>query len=433
MMLRPLILQCRRRPALGRVFALHQQKFHSCPRVASSVIRTEPSMTLEGFPDEVGQRVAAAATQSQTSVSLQDLMRTGQGEYLHKTFENEDTLKENHTATELVLIQVAGFLRREMPVRLAHRIRDLERVPLMKDAKSVREVRDLYITSFLELEDFDPIIRTPAQEEEFSRHLENVYERHSKVLVQMARGAYEYRNLVRSKKEQEFELMEETHNFLDRFYLYRIGMRVLIGQYLALRQPPVENYIGIVCSHTSPYEIVKRAIDDAAFMCTRKYGDAPEVIMSGRLDLTFPYVPTHLHYIMLELLKNSMRATVEWHGVDAEFPPIKVIIADGNDNEDVVIKVSDEGGGIPRSNMKKIWSYLFTTADPTIQEDMVGDGEGDHSTDSPLAGLGYGLPISRSYCRYFGGDLSIMSMEGYGTDAFLYLARLGNTREPLPI
>jgi pyruvate dehydrogenase kinase 2/3/4 len=47
---------------------------------------------------------------------------------------------------------------------------------------------------------------------------------------------------------------------------------------------------------------------------------------------------------------------------------IKVIIADGSDNEDVVIKVSDEGGGIPRSNVKKIWSYLFTTADPSIQE-----------------------------------------------------------------
>jgi pyruvate dehydrogenase kinase 2/3/4 len=67
-----------------------------------------------------------------------------------------------------------------------------------------------------------------------------------------------------------------------------------------------------------------------------------------------------------------MRATVEWHGVDGDFPPIKVIIADGNDNEDVVIKVSDEGGGIPRSNMKKIWSYLFTTASiatkPSIME-----------------------------------------------------------------
>jgi hypothetical protein len=56
----------------------------------------------------------------------------------------------------------------------------------------------------------------------------------------------------------------------------------------------VDNYIGIICSQTSPYEIVKRAIDDASFMCTRKYGDAPEVIISGRLEQTFPYVPTHL-------------------------------------------------------------------------------------------------------------------------------------------
>ena len=154
------------------------------------------------------------------------------------------------------------------------------------------------------------------------------------------------------------------------------------------------------------------------------------------LQLTHFYCFVNADYILLELLKNSMRATVEWHGIDADFPPIKVIIADGNDNEDVVIKVSDEGGGIPRSNVKKIWSYLFTTADPAIQEGMVGVNSNeavDHGIDSPLAGLGYGLPISRSYCRYFGGDLSIMSMEGYGTDAFVYLARLGNTQEPLPI
>jgi pyruvate dehydrogenase kinase 2/3/4 len=137
---------------------------------------------------------------------------------------------------------------------------------------------------------------------------------------------------------------------------------------------------------------------------------------------------------MLELLKNSMRATMEWHGVDADLPPIKIVIADGAENEDVVIKISDEGGGIPRSNTKKIWSYLFTTADPSIQEGMVGtQHDVDHCVDSPLAGLGYGLPISRSYARYFGGDLSIMSMEGYGTDAFIYLARLGNTREPVAI
>lgn len=46
-------------------------------------------------------------------------------------------------------------------------------------------------------------------------------------------------------------------------------------------------------------------------------------------------------------------------------------------------------------------------------------------TDGPavLAGYGYGLPISRLYARYFGGDLQIISMEGYGTDAYLHLNR----------
>lgn len=39
---------------------------------------------------------------------------------------------------------------------------------------------------------------------------------------------------------------------------------------------------------------------------------------------------------------------------------------------------------------------------------------------------------SRLYARYFGGDLQIISMEGYGTDAYLHLNRLGNVQEPLP-
>lgn len=45
-------------------------------------------------------------------------------------------------------------------------------------------------------------------------------------------------------------------------------------------------------------------------------------------------VPSHLHYIMLELIKNSMRATVDFHGLDEmDKNPIRVVIADGEENE----------------------------------------------------------------------------------------------------
>jgi pyruvate dehydrogenase kinase 2/3/4 len=325
-------------------------------------------------------------------------------------------------------------------------------VPLLKDMKSVQAVKDIYISSFLTLIK-EPSIDNMVQEALFARKLELLYERHSNILVQMARGAYELREALRNGSLQaqqrvhgshrpweedqdsvQFEHYDDCLSFLDRFYTSRIGIRVLAGQYLALRQPPLSGYVGLICQNTSPYDIVKMAIRDATFMCTKKYGDAPNVLIKGRLDLTFAYIPTHLHYIVLELLKNAMRATVEHHGIQNAWPSVEVVIADGVTNEDIAIKISDEGGGISRSNMKKIWSYLFTTADASVQTALMSlAGSGDHSVEAPLAGLGYGLPISRAYAKYFGGDLSVMSMEGYGTDVFLHLRRLGDSVEPLPI
>lgn len=75
--------------------------------------------------------------------------------------------------------------------------------------------------------------------------------------------------------------------------------------------------------------------------------------------------------------------------------------------------MSDEGGGIARSGLPKIFTYLYSTAKNPLDEKEDTDLG---ISDAPLtmAGYGYGLPISRLYARYFGGDLQIISMEGYG-------------------
>ena len=52
-------------------------------------------------------------------------------------------------------------------------------------------------------------------------------------------------------------------------------------------------------------------------------GRTAQIRHSGRSDLNFTYIPAHLYYCMFELIKNSLRAVAEHHGVHQEMPPIK--------------------------------------------------------------------------------------------------------------
>lgn len=134
-------------------------------------------------------------------------------------------------------------------------------------------------------------------------------------------------------------------------------------------------------------------IRPARFVCEEHYAmfKGPPVQLICPKDLTFPYVPGHLSHIVFELLKNSLRAVVERFGPDQEdrFPPIKIIVVEGK--EDITIKISDEGGGIPRSAIPLIWTYMYTTMEgQNIDQDFQAS-----DFKAPMAGFGYGLPLSR--------------------------------------
>lgn len=154
-------------------------------------------------------------------------------------------------------------------------------------------------------------------------------------------------------------------------------------------------------------------------------------------DIKSVLVPAHVYHILFELFKNAMRATIEYHGEETlRLPPIKVNIV--KSDEDISVKISDQGGGISRNNRDKVFQYLYTTANHPVIPNSTSDNEPWNSdmgqTSAPLAGYGYGLPLSRLYARYFAGDLNLYSVDGLGTDAILYLqAHPEDARERLPV
>lgn len=136
-----------------------------------------------------------------------------------------------------------------------------------------------------------------------------------------------------------------------------------LGQHVGISKSSVnKNYVGVICTKTNIKEVAMDAIANAQFICEDHYGlfKAPAVQMFCPGDIEFMYVPSHLNHMLFELLKNSLRAVVERYGSDYEdeYPPIKLIIAHGK--EDITIKISDEGGGIPRSGIPLVWTYMVS-------------------------------------------------------------------------
>ena len=92
---------------------------------------------------------------------------------------------------------------------------------------------------------------------------------------------------------------------------------------------------------------------------------------------------------------------------------------------DVSIQISDQGTGMSRDVIDHhLFQYLYSTAPRPSMNPI----------KAPLAGYGYGLPLSRLYARYFHGDLVLNSHEGLGTDAVVYLKALPQDAvEVLPV
>ncbi|EIE82940.1 [Pyruvate dehydrogenase [lipoamide]] kinase [Rhizopus delemar RA 99-880] len=376
------------------------------------------------------EKIKHFASFPQTGVSLRQMVMIGQ------------------KPSPIAFFKASQFLHEELPIRIAHRVKELDELPpSLGEMPSIVKVKNWYAQSFEELialssaeltsemkanlrdaiksSDSLPesipnldypqekprnnyygavpsthryftnckhIECTPAMltyTDNLVQTIEEVKRRHDPVVTTIAQGIIEY------KQHWKTNMIDtEIQQFLDRFYMSRIGIRMLIGQHSALyRGPFTRNYVGVICTNTNIKEIVQDAIENARFICEEHYGlfRPPEVQLFCQTNIEFMYVPSHLNHMVFELLKNSLRAVIERFGVgyEDEYPPIKVAIAHGK--EDITIKISDEGGGIPRSGIPMVWTYMYTTAKAQMLEPEFNQTE----FKAPMAGFGYGLPISR--------------------------------------
>lgn len=197
----------------------------------------------------------------------------------------------------------------------------------------------------------------------------------------------------------------------------------------------------MIDENCDPALVIHDAAIEAVDLCESHYGISPPVDVVDRYGGFLPFIPLYLHYIIFEVLKNSLRATVEACSEELNSTtapelleerlqqrPVQILVS-GNDSH-LMVRVSDQGSGIHLKDMEKIWAYLYTTAKKQLspQYELAEDDE----SPTPMAGFGCGLPLARSYAKYAGGDLEILSIPKYGTDAYLLLNRLGDHEEAVP-
>ncbi|PKC14642.1 alpha-ketoacid dehydrogenase kinase [Rhizophagus irregularis] len=329
------------------------------------------------------------------------------------------------------LIKSANYVRSELPIRLAHRIRDFQSLPFIIGTNPhIAMVYELYWLAFEKLRKI-PLIKDMDENDEFCNTLKGLLKEHLVVIPQLSMGISECSNHLPP---------DQLDKFMSIMLRSRISRRVLAEQQITL----TENWndhgyiygadgigdninIGIVSTQCNSNDIVEKCAHMTRNLCRVIYKvEPPEVIVNNQVDTTFAYIPDHIEYILYELLHNSIRS----------YPPILVTIC--SSPTDIYFRISDQGGGISDDIYSNIWSFASSTSSNKkfknfiqVPQMAATVQEYEQLIISPTLNLGIGLPMSKVYVEYWGGGINLFTMDGYGTDAYVKISRLGNKEENL--
>jgi len=342
------------------------------------------------------------------------------------------------------------------------------------NAPSIKRTTTLYMSSFQRIMQYEHDFGVAGLSRSDYRELtQSIYNMHSGTMLDVARGAIEFKmDLVEifGKDAQElaevrddFGIIRDIEHSLDQFFTDRLTLRVLLSHIHALSSHSSRNSLGVVTMNTEPLRLLAQAYAAVRGICVRDYGVAPDLLVNGvahyhlfsgdqasqqKEQQQFAYVQSHLSYIFMELLKNAARASVkrarEEAGLcseatsddDNEFcdapvplegrhaslnvPSIQVVVPEVGVKfaHARSVKLTDSGPGMNRNTLQKAFCYFYSSA---LERPLLASEVREFEKRAPLAGFGFGLPISRVMARYFSGGIDLNSIPGKGTDAYIYL------------
>ena len=341
--------------------------------------------------------------------------------------------------------EAARFLHSEFPVRCAERIRMIESIPTSQwvNVPELVEAHGRHVLAFWKLRAVSLDADNRGGLDAFTEAVVDVVQENVDMTALITKGMTD---LYRDSDE---EMIDPAYvdNFLNTFLLNRLGSNVLLKQYLAVVSPEGFGFgmyneqtgEGIVDPECDVARLCRETARSVGQMSKKETEQMPppitvEAFSASESDRshngmstspTFSFIPPALGYILRELLKNSCRATVDaCRGLprgEVRRRPISVTVS--ADDSRMMICVADRGGGIPFDRVENVWSYLHSTTRKKWEEDSAFNNDDD---PTELAGYGIGLPMSRLYARYLGGDLNLISLPGYGTHAYVFLPRLSS-------
>lgn len=301
---------------------------------------------------------------------------------------------------------VARIILKELPARFATRVQQIQTTtPNWSKLKGIKEVHDMLFTSFKNLRMVD--LHKGWKLSDFTEVIKDLRARHKPVVPLLSEAA-------NSLKEHDVMDDKRIDEWLMKFMNSRIGTEMLTAHYMQLLTPKDESHVGIVDTRCRPAKICGDVIDHVK----RHFKNTKQVDLQLRVEhpeIEFSFIDTYLFFIIEELLKNSIIATIR----NLERNPgaknvVRITVC--ADPGRVGIKISDRGGGVPFELSDRIWDCGYTTT----PEDM----QNHFQERTPVSGPGFGLPLCRLYCKYLGGSFDLMSMPGVGTDVYMFFDRL---------